>query len=169
MRLHDFPSTIISDRDRIFMSLFWRELFKLQGTSLRRSTAYHPQTDGQTEVINKTMECYLRFIVNGQPRTWSTWLPWAEYCYNTSVHASTKYSLFQELYGQEPPHLLRFKQGSTAVATLEELMIKMDDILDDLKTYLLQAQQCMKLYEDAKRRGLEFRVGESVYLKLQPY
>lgn len=87
------------------------------------------------------MEGYLRCFINGQPRTWSNWLAWAEYCYNTSVHTSTKYYPFQTLNGREPPRLVRFAQGSTSIATLEEILIERDAILDDLKAHLLQAQQ----------------------------
>lgn len=67
VRLHGFPATMVSDRDRVFLSLFWTELFKSRGSALHRSTAYHPQSDGQTEVVNKTMESFLRCFINGQP------------------------------------------------------------------------------------------------------
>lgn len=81
------------------MSLFWRELFRLQGTDLKRSTAYHPQTDGQSENVNKALETYLRCSVNGQPKQWSKWLSWAEFWYNTSPHVSTHMTPFKALYG----------------------------------------------------------------------
>lgn len=114
VRLHVFPSSIVSDRDKVFMSMFWRELFRLQGTRLLRSTVYHQQTNGQTEIVNKAVEMYLRCFIQGKPKTWSRWLPWAEFWYNTSFHTATKCTPLKALYGREPlisTEYNRAKQG----------------------------------------------------------
>lgn len=86
--LHGIPSSIVSDRDLIFTSRFWEELFRLAGVQLNRSSTFHPQSDGQTEVVNKVIAMYLRCLTGDRPRQWLHWLPWSEYCYNTSFHSS---------------------------------------------------------------------------------
>ena len=77
-KLHGLPKSIVSDRDPVFVSNFWRELFKLQGVKLKYSTAYHPQTDGQTELINCCLERYLQCMTGKKSKDWIKWLPLAE-------------------------------------------------------------------------------------------
>ena len=72
----------------MFTGHVWRDLFKMAGVTLRMSMAFHPQMDGQSEVVNKVIAMYLRCVTGDRPRVWVDWLPWVEYCYNTSFLCS---------------------------------------------------------------------------------
>jgi transposase InsO family protein len=109
VRLHGFSESIVSDRDPVFTGHVWRDLFKLAGVELRMSTAFHPQIDGQSEAVNKTIAMYPRYIMGDHPRDWLEWLPWAEYCYNTSFHSALSTSPFTVVYGRQPPVLLPYQ------------------------------------------------------------
>ncbi|KAJ0885707.1 putative nucleotidyltransferase, Ribonuclease H [Helianthus annuus] len=169
VRLHGIPSTIVSDRDKIFISSFWQALFKLQGSVLCMSSSYHPQSDGQTEVVNRILEQYLRCFVCDKPKKWVDWLPWAEYSYNTSVHTSTKLTPFQVVYGRLPPKLLPYVPGTTKLQAVEDYLKDRDQMLKTLRANLFAAQNRLKNIADQHRRDLEFEVGDYVYVKLQPY
>ncbi|KAK9189481.1 hypothetical protein WN943_018078 [Citrus x changshan-huyou] len=134
VRLHGIPTAIVSDRDKVFVSSFWQALFQLQGTKLRMSSSYHPQTDGQTEVVNLTLEQYLRSV-----------------------------------YGIPPPHLLTYVPGTSRVQAVDEYLRDRDTILRELRHNLSLARQRMKSQADLKRQEVSFKVGDYVYLKLQPY
>lgn len=80
VHLHGIPSSIVSDRDPVFTSNFWKELFSLAGVKLNLTTAFHPQADGQSDATNKIITMYLRCLTGDRPRQWLSWLPWAEFC-----------------------------------------------------------------------------------------
>lgn len=86
IRLHGIPASIVSDRDKVFTSNFWKEINRLSGTTLKLSSAYHPETDGQTEVVNRGIEMFLRCLVYDQPKKWLQLLPWAELWHNSTFN-----------------------------------------------------------------------------------
>ncbi|CAJ2651729.1 unnamed protein product [Trifolium pratense] len=133
------------------------------------SSAYHPETDGQSEVINRCLEGYLRCFASDQPKSWAYWVPWAEYWYNTTYHISIGKSPFEVVYGRSPPTMLKFLSNETKVAAIALELSERDEALNQLKLHLLKAQQQIKVFADKKRRDLQFSVGEWVFLKLRPH
>lgn len=167
LKLHSVPLTIVSDRDRIFTSAVWRELLQTAGTKLLYSTAYHPQTDGQTERVNQCLEMYLRTAVHDNPKHWRRWLSVAEFWYNSSYHTSLNCSPFKALYGREPNlgGMLQWA-GNTAEGDGEFDWLSHTNSLRD---QLSRAQQRFKKKADRNRVEREFNLGDLVLLKLQPY
>ncbi|TQE12665.1 hypothetical protein C1H46_001685 [Malus baccata] len=150
-RLHGLPKSIVSDRDPIFISNFWQEFFKLQGSKLCLSSAYHPQTDGQTEVLNRTLEHYLRCFSSDKPSKWVSLIPWAEWWYNSSFQSAIKMSPYQAVYGVEPPTIHTYMPGSTAVQSTDAALQDRDQLLRLLRTNLHLAQNRMRQVYDSKR------------------
>ncbi|CAL9238184.1 unnamed protein product, partial [Arabidopsis halleri] len=168
-KLHGMPQNIISDRDPTFLSEVWTELFRVNGVDLRFSTAYHPQTDGQTEATNKTLETYLRCMTSDAPSTWSKWLPLAEWWYNTTFHSAIKSTPFEIIYGQPPPLHLPYLPGESSSKVIDRSLQKREELITMLKFHMLRAQNRMKQSADSHRSSREFKIGDYVYLKLQPY
>ncbi|SPT16744.1 unnamed protein product [Triticum aestivum] len=139
VRLHRFPSSIVSDRDPVFTSHVWRDLFRMGGVQLRLSTAFHPQTDGQSEVVNKVIAMYLRCITGDRPRAWVDWLAWAEYCYNTSYHSALRATPFEVVYGRPPPPILPVDPATARTEAAGELIRTRDEMLAEVRQRLLQA------------------------------
>ena len=101
-RLHGLPESIVSDRDTRFLSHFWLSLWKMVGTKLKFSSAYHPQTDGQTEVVNRSLGNLLRCLVKDNLKSWDMKLCQAEFAHNHAVNRSTGFSPFQIVYSNLP-------------------------------------------------------------------
>ena len=171
IKLHGVPKTMVSDRDRVFLSAVWQGLFSQLGTKLLYSTAYHPQTDGQTERVNQCLEMYLRCSVHHSPKTWKAWLPVAELWYNSSFHSSLGCSPFKALYGYELNLGINTISGDPASleTTVSEIIQEREAHVAMLKQQLAVAQNRMKIQADKNRVDRTFLVGEQVLLKLQPY
>ena len=168
-KLHGLPTMIISDRDRIFTSTLWKELFRLTDTTLNMSSSYHPQTDGQTEQLNQCLETYLRCLVQSCPTKWSQWVSLAEYWYNTTYHSALGKTPFEVLYGYPPRHFGIVPTDASTITDLQEWLNERSAMTQAIQQHLLRAQQRMKLQADKHRMEREFNVGDWVYLKLQPY
>jgi len=120
-RLHGLPTDIVSDRDSRFTSETWKEFLSLLGIQPRMSTAFHPQTDGQTEWLNQTIEAYLRAFVSKEQNNWASLLPMAEFAYNNSVTTGNGVTPFYANYGfhpatMDPPAAGSFNPASTVYA-----------------------------------------------------
>lgn len=144
-------------------------MFKLYRVQLHLTTAYHPQSDGQTERVNQCVEMYLRCAVQDSPRTWKAWLSLAELWYNSSYHTSLNCSPFQALYGYEPNVGAVPLVPSNTTTSIVNVVETREHQLEALKVNLARAQNRMKLLADKKCTDFHFAMGDKVLLKLQPY
>jgi hypothetical protein len=101
-KLHGLPSSIVSDRDSKFLAHLWRTLWKKLGTNLNYSTSFHPQTDGQTEIVNWSLGNLLRCLIKENPREWEVILPLAKFAFNASINRTTQSFPFEVVYGLQP-------------------------------------------------------------------
>ena len=160
---------MVCDKDANFTSLFYTELFKLQCTTLAMSIAYHPQPNGQTQVVNRSLDQYLQAFICDRPNQWAEWLSLAKFWFNTNFHTSLKLTPFEALYGFQPPKLQAYIPGTTRVRALDSLLSQRQEVLTTLKGHLLVAKERMKFYADKHRVTRSFQLGDWVYLRLQPY
>lgn len=168
-KIHGIPKSIVSDRDPVFLSHFWKELFSVQGTTLKFSSAYHPETNGQTEVVNRSLETYLRCFASDHPRQWFQFLHLAEYWFNTSYHSSIKMSPFEALFGRSPPSVRDYVFGQTTIIDLNNSLQNRQQVLSRLKENLKRSKLKMEQQANQKRKDQTFHIGDLVWLKLQPY
>jgi len=163
-KLHGLPESIILDRGPQFAAGLMRELNKMLGIKTKLSTAFHPQTDGQTKRINQELEQYLRMFIDHRQEQWPEWLGTAEFAYNNKAHSSTKTSPFKANYGQNPRMGFEGrKKGKYEGA--ERFIEKIKEIQEEAKAALGKAQADMKKYANKKRSDVdEYRVGDLVML-----
>ena len=140
VRLHGMPQSMLSDRDPIFTSTFWRELMRLMGTKLHMTSAFHPQADGQTEAADKVITMYLLCFTGDRPRQWLRWLPWAEFIYNSAYQTSLRDTPFRIVYGQDPPTICSYEAEETRVAAVAKTMAEREEFSRDIRFRLEQAQ-----------------------------
>ena len=166
---HGVPLKIISDRDSRFTSNFWSRLQRELGTRLAFSTAYHPQTDGQSERTIQTLEDMLRACVLEFGGSWDTHLPLVEFSYNNSYHATIGMAPFEALYGRKCRTPLCWKETGEKMFVGPELIQITHDKIQVIRERMKAAQDRQKSYADRRRRPIEFSVGDFVMLKVSPW
>ena len=168
VKLHGFPRSIVSDRDPLFISQFWRDLFSLSGTLLRLSSAYHPQSDGQTEVLNRVIEQYLRAFVHEKQGTWGKYLPWVEWSHNSAWSATTGSTPYEITYGRKPLTFPDYLAGTSKNDAVDEFLVDRETTFHSIRKKLLKDQETMKRFADAKRRDVVYQPNDWVLVKLRP-
>ncbi|GJW03558.1 putative reverse transcriptase domain-containing protein [Tanacetum coccineum] len=166
---HGVPVSVISDRDSLFTSRFWVSLQKALGTQLDLSTAYHPETDGQSERTIQTLEDMLRACVIDFGSSWDRHLPLVEFSYNNSYHASIKAAPFEALYGRKCRSPVCWSEVGESQLTGPELVRETTEKIVQIKNRLITARSRQKSYADVRRKPMEFNVGDMVMLKVSPW
>ena len=167
--MHGVPVSIVSDRDTKFTSEFWRAFQKALGTKVHMSTAYHPQTDGQSERTIQTLEDMLRACVLDWEGSWVKYLPLAEFAYNNNYHSSIGMAPYEALYGRPCRTPLCWTEVGEQREIEPAMVQETVEQVEMLKMRLKEAHDRQKSYADKRRRDLEFQVGDLVYLKMRTF
>ncbi|XP_052627007.1 uncharacterized protein LOC128133560 [Lactuca sativa] len=165
-RLHGLPSSIVSDRETRFLSHFWRSRWKMVNTHLNFSSAYHPQTDGQTEVVNQSLGNILRCLVGDHVKTWDQKLCQAEFAHNHAINRSTGYSPFQVVYSVQPRgqlDLMSLPVSRVVPKKVQDFVGGLHDFHKAVHDNLVRANSKYKQDADKKRRQVDFEVGDFVW------
>ncbi|KAE8657890.1 Detected protein of unknown function [Hibiscus syriacus] len=169
IRLHGVPVSIVSDRDPRFTSRFWKSLHEALGTRLNFSTAFHPQTDGQSERTIQILEDMLRACVMEFKGSWEKYLPLAEFAYNNSYQSSIKMAPYEALYGRKCRTPLNWYELKDKEVLGPKLIQEVEEKVLIIQSNLKAAADRQKSYADLKRKEIEFQVGDKVFLKVSPW
>ncbi|KAF8829214.1 hypothetical protein HHX47_DHR3000714 [Lentinula edodes] len=163
--IHGMPRKIVHDRGPQYHARFMKELYKLLGIESNYTTAYHPQTNGQTEWINQEIEHYIRLFVNHHQNDWHEWLPMMEFAYNDRVHSATKVSPFYADNGRHPYKGTTPKMTSQN-PTAQEFADSMKRIREEVGSALKKAAEDMKRqYDKHRNEAIEYKAGDKVWLE----
>ncbi|MCO5552283.1 hypothetical protein L7F22_005795 [Adiantum nelumboides] len=164
-KYHGMPQSIVSDRDPRMTSLFWKALFENMGTTLKFSSSFHPQTDGQSKEANSTVLDLLKCYVSEHKATWEHYLPLVEYAYNNTVHTSTGKAPFEIVEGgKKVPPILQTKDK---IFEADKYVQNMDEAYRKIKLALEKTQSKQKKAADRHRRELVFSLGDWVLLRFE--
>ena len=171
VKLQGLPSTIVSDRDVKFISYFWKTLWKLFDTTLKFSSSFHPQTDGQIEVVNRSLGDMLRCLVGVKQGVWDLILLITEFVYNNSVNRSTGKSPFQIVNGYSPCtpiDLVPLPPHMQVSEPVENFAKHIHDLHVEIRRKISLSNEEYKLAVDVHHRSKEFNVGEYVMVRIRP-
>jgi hypothetical protein len=164
-KLHGLPQQVISDRGPQFRSQFWKQLLEILEIKVSLSTAYHPETDGQTERVNQVLEQYLRCFISYEQNNWVQFLPLAEFAYNNSFHQSTGTTPFYANYAFHPrSDLLTNGKPSSNNPVANDYSEALNAIFDNVQKHLTKAQEDYRTYANQLRQHHQFQIGDQVWL-----
>jgi hypothetical protein len=166
-KLHGLPQSVLSDHGPQFVALFMCKLYRLLNVKITALTAYHPQSDSQTEHVNQELKQYLHIFVNEQQDDWDEWLPMAEFTYNNHVHASTRHTPFVADTGHHPHMGFEPVKSSLHVEAVNNFTNRMKDTLSKAWAALAKLKDDMVHYYNQHHEPTPtFTLGDMVFLDL---
>ena len=168
VRLHGIPVSIVSDRDPRFTSRFWKELQSAFGTRLNFSTAFHPQTNGQSERVIHVLEDMLRGYVLDFPGSWDRYIPLMEFTYNNSYQSSIGMAPYEALYGRRCRTPMCWTKMNEHKIIGPELVKDTEEKVQIIQQRLKAACDRQRSYANLKRKDIEYEVRDKVFLKVSP-